>query len=82
MGFNGETLTDVYKSLIRSLLEYSSIVYPCFSVSNLDLLKKIQIRCLKIINRKSKFESSEIIRNLPNYESIEKRFDSLNLNYI
>jgi hypothetical protein len=43
-GLSKKTLTEIYKSLIRSLLEFSSIIYPCFSISNLDLLEKIQFR--------------------------------------
>jgi hypothetical protein len=30
-GLSTETLNNVYNSLIRSLLEYSSIIYPAFS---------------------------------------------------
>jgi hypothetical protein len=51
-GLSIKTLTDVYNSLIRSLMEYSSIIYPCFSSTSIDLLEKIQFKSLKIINRK------------------------------
>ena len=81
-GLSIKTLTSIYKSLIRSLLEYSSIIYPCFSISNLELLEKIQFRCLKIIHGKSKYESNDTIRVSQGYEQLEKRFDSLNINYI
>ena len=81
-GLSIKTLTDVYNSLIRSLMEYSSIIYPCFSSTSIDLLEKIQFKSLKIINRKSKFDSNNYIKNLPNYLSISDRFDNLNLNYI
>jgi len=55
-GLTVKTLNQVYNSLIRSLLEYSSIIYPCFSATNLSLLEKIQFNCLKIINCKSKYK--------------------------
>ena len=81
-GLSVRTLTQVYISLIRSLLEYSSIIYPCISATNLSLLEKVQFKCLKIINRKSKFSSNREIIELDGYQSIEKRFDQLNINYI
>jgi hypothetical protein len=81
-GLSVKTLTNIYKSLIRSLLEYSSIIYPCISQTNLELLEKIQFKCLKIIHKKSKFESNDAIRLLPDYEQIEKRFDYLNISYL
>ena len=83
-GLSVKTLTNIYKSLIRSLLEYSSITYPCISQANLELLEKIQFKCLKIIHKKSKFESNDAIRllPLPDYEQIEKRFDYLNISYL
>ena len=81
-GLSKHTLTQVYNSLIRSLLEYSSIIYPCFSTTNLTLLEKIQFKCLKVINRKSKFSSNSELKNFSDYLSIEERFDDLNLKYI
>ncbi len=59
---SNKTLTDVYNSLIRSLMEYSSIIYPCFSSTSIDLLEKIQFKSLKIINGKSKFDSNNYIK--------------------
>jgi hypothetical protein len=81
-GISIKTLTEVYNSLIRSLMDYSSILYPAFSATNLDFLDKIQFRCIKIRHRKSKYESSGTIKNQPGYMSIAKRFDDLNIWYI
>ena len=81
-GLSIKTLTEVYNSPVRSLMDYSSILYPAFSATNLDLLEKIQLRCIKIIHRKSKYESSDTIKNQPGYLSIAKRFDDLNTRYI
>ncbi len=63
-------------------MDYSSIVYPCIPVKNLNMLEKIQFKCLKIINRKSKYSSNSEISSLSGYVSIEERFDELNLKYI
>jgi hypothetical protein len=46
------------------------------------MLEKLQFRCLKIIQRKSRFESNDFFRKLPDYQSIENRFHYLNTNYI
>ena len=81
-GLTTKTLTDVYNSLIRSLFEYSSIVYPCFSATNIEMLEKMQFKCLKIINKKSKFESNKVIMDIPGYLSLVNRFDNLNISYI
>ena len=81
-GISTKTLMQIYNSLIRSLMEYSSIIYPLFSISNLELLERIQFKCLKIINRKSKYASNIEVKNLDGFVSIEDRFDELNLRYI
>jgi hypothetical protein len=81
-GLKIKTLNQVYNSLIRSLLEYSSIIYPCFSDTSLSLLERIQFKCLKIINRKSKFSSNKEIKEMQDYLSIQDRFDNLNVKYI
>jgi hypothetical protein len=81
-GISPKTLTQVYNSLIRSLLNYSSIIYPRFSTTNLDVLETVQFKCLKIIHKKSKYDSNCLIRSLPDYLSLKDRFDKLNLNYI
>ena len=81
-GLTVKTLNEIFNSLIRSLMEYSSILYPSFSETNIGALEQIQIRSLKIISKTSKFESNETIRKMPNYTSIADRFDKLNVNYI
>ena len=60
-------------------MHYSSILYPAFSATNLDFLEKIQLRCIKIILRKSKYESRDTIKSQPGYLSIANRFDDLNI---
>ncbi len=45
-------------------------------------LERVQFKCLKIIHRRSKFSSNSEIFKLPNYMSIEKRFDQLNIKYL
>ena len=81
-GLSIKTLNNVYNSLIRSLLEYSSIIYPAFSNTNLTILERIQFSCLKIIHKKSKYESNLFIKTQPDFVTIRDRFDTLNKNYL
>jgi hypothetical protein len=81
-GLSAKTLNNVYNSLIRSLLEYSSIIYPAFSDTNLLKLERIQFRSHKIMHRLSKYDSNEYIKAQPEFIPIQIRFDSLNVKYL
>ncbi len=69
----------LYKSLIRSILEYSSIIFPTLSDSNLYKLNVIQNKALKIINKKSVYTSMSKITT--DIESLNNRADKLNRKY-
>jgi hypothetical protein len=45
-------------------------------------LEKIQLRCIKIIHKKSKYESNEIIKSFPGYCTLTNIFDKLNLRFL
>ena len=45
---NNNTLKCIYFSLIRSIIEYNSIIYPLISESNKKRLRAIQIKALRI----------------------------------
>ncbi len=81
-GLSINTLKQLYISLVRSMLEYSSIFYTSLCKSNFDVLEKIQTHCLKTIYRKSKYESNSYIYFLSNFEKLNVRFDTLNTNYL
>ena len=66
-------------SLIRSILEYSSIIFLTLSDSNLYKLNVIQNKSLKIINKKSVYTSMNKITT--NIESLNTRADNLNRKY-
>jgi hypothetical protein len=46
-GLDIDTHVLVYKSLIRSIMEYSAIIWPCLSKANAQALVSIQNNCLK-----------------------------------
>ena len=81
-GLSIKTIKTLFQLLIRSLLDYTSIISPLFSKTRLDMLEKIQFCCLKIILKKSKFESNNLLKETYGYESIEDRFNILNTKYL
>ena len=71
-------LIRIYILLIRSLLDYSSIIYHCLNNENKQKLQKIQNSCLKIIHHKPTFFSTIEIHKLSNLCTLETRFENLN----
>jgi len=49
-----QTLIQIYNVLIRSVIEYSAIIAPIISVTNLNTLQIIQNNALRIILNKPK----------------------------
>ena len=81
-GLSIETRLIIYKSLIRSIMEYSAIIQPCLTSASMQVLNTIQNNCLKIICNKSKYSSTTEILQTVHVEALEFRFDNLNTNYI
>ena len=81
-GLSVKTRELLYQTLIRSVVEYSSILFPCLSTSGRNKIEKIQNNCIKIIHNKSKFSSTTEVLQLTNIVAIEERFNALNLNYL
>ena len=78
-GLSIATLNQIYISLIRSIIEYSSIIYPIISTTNFKKLNIIQNKAIKIINRKPLYSSiANIDTTICN---LYERFDLLNLKY-
>ena len=78
-GLSVATLNQIYISLIRSIIEYSSIIYPIISTTNFKKLNIIQNKAIKIINRKPLYSSiANIDTTICN---LYERFDLLNLKY-
>jgi hypothetical protein len=78
-GLSLNTLNQLYVSLIRSVLEYSAILFPIMSQSAFNKLNSIQNKAVKIINRKSIYSSSSLIKT--SIENLEERFNNLNVRY-
>ena len=79
-GLKTETLNYVYISIIRSVLEYSSLISCNLAKSNLKKILTIQSKAIKIINHKPIYASLREIET--DIISLEDRFEQLNKKYI
>ncbi|XP_046679804.1 uncharacterized protein LOC124367196 [Homalodisca vitripennis] len=46
------TLAILYKTLVRRLLEYCSVVWSPYQVGHIVLLNRVQVRCLRLLGVK------------------------------
>jgi hypothetical protein len=67
---NKETLTNIYKSLIRSIIYYSIYLYDILSETNKLALQRIQNKALRIIHN-IKFDDHISTRQLHEIGQIE-----------
>ena len=67
-GADRDTLDKIYKSLVRSLIDYGSMFYSTASATNLNTLNKIQNNCLRLIlgaRKTSPIISLEVESHIP-----------------
>ena len=79
-----ETLVQVYNVLIRSVLEYSAILAPAISKTNLNTLQVIQNNALRIILKKPILTRTKIsdLHKEANIDMIKDRFNKLRNRYV
>ena len=78
------TLVQIYKSLIRSIIDYSAFLAGFASDSKLTILDRIQNEALRIIFRVKRTDhlSNSKLRKLAKVESIKERMTKLSNKYI
>jgi hypothetical protein len=76
-----KTLINVYKTIMRSVLEYSSILIPHLAQSHITRLQTVQNKALRIIFQNQTDKNIEDLRKQNNLEPIKERFNKLILNY-
>ena len=79
---NSQTLITLYKSLIRSLIDYSLFLFPILTKTNKKKLQSIQNNALTIIFRKNYDYDAQILHDISKIDNLEIRSKQLNLNYI
>jgi hypothetical protein len=79
---SSETLINIYKSLVRSIIEYSSIIIENAARSNFQKLNVIQNNAIRAIFKQPHRSHQETLLDLANLPSISQRFQDLNNNYL
>ena len=75
-----ENQIRIYKSLVRSSLEYASPVM-IMSTNNIERLSGIQYQALKIIYKERLECSSQYLHDISQIEKLEERLFQLTSNY-
>lgn len=76
------TLLQIYKTLVRSLLEYSMFTYPQLNQINKKRMQAIQNNALRVIYHKKFDESVSPLHDELKLPSIEKRAKTLTMEYL
>jgi hypothetical protein len=76
-----ETLKQIYTSLIRSVIEYSTPIYYNISSTSYKKLKAIQNNCIRIIFKLPYDATTTTITETSNIQPLNQRFDGLNIGY-
>ena len=81
---NKNLLVNIYKSLVRSVLDYSSFVISSISHSLIKKLEKIQYEAIGIILRKSVLDkiSATNLREQVGLDSVEDRLNEITRRYL
>jgi hypothetical protein len=77
-----ETLCLVYKSLIRSIIEYSALISSVISETNFKSINAIQNTVLRLIYKLPRDSASEEISAIAQTPTLRERLDTLNMNYL
>ena len=77
-----DILLKIYILLIRSLLDYSSLIYHCLNSENKKKLQLIQNNSLRIILHKPLHTPITDLHRLAKLDTIESRFNKLNRKFI
>lgn len=75
---NSEILVQIYTTLIRSLFDYSSLIYTSLSSENKKKLQLIQNFAFRLIFKKPRFTPIDELHKLANLEKIDSRLTKLN----
>ena len=73
---------NIYKSLIFSIMEYSSILYPLISQSSFKKLEIIQNKAIRISYKCGWRENTSDLLAMAKLDDLKQRFDELNSRYL
>ena len=81
-GLKKSTLVQIYKSLIRSIIEYTGLIYYGFCPEQRRELEVIQNSALTVIFNKKREDGTKNLLKLAGIESIKARICKLNKAYL
>ena len=73
-----KTLLQIYKTLIRTLIDYSFLIFSKISSSNLAKLQAIQNNALRIIYKK---DSVALLHQMAELDTLKQRAVAMKNNY-
>ena len=76
-GASKETLLRVYKSFIRPVIEYGSVVLADCSQFEINKFQILQNRALRVITQRTRMTRIEDLHQMCSIETIKERFDYL-----
>ena len=79
---DNQTQTQIYKSLVRSLIEYSAILFDTLNAKLKNMLNSIQYNALCIIYNKDKSFGNSNLLNLAKIETIGERMNKLKNSFV
>ncbi len=77
-----DTLKKIYFALVRSVLDYSSLIVPVISKTNLKKLQSVQNCAIKIIYKLNYRESTQANHQVSGIKMFKDRAMELNGNYV
>lgn len=79
---NEETIKAIYFSLVRSIIDYNSIIYPLLSKTNQQKINSIQYKSLRISYRQPIKTTTLHLQMIAKTPSINDRINDLNKRYL
>jgi len=76
------TLVNIYKSIVRSIMEYSSIIFHSIAVTNFHKLEVIQNNAIRSIFKLPYLTNQETLLSISHIEGLKERFHNLNHKYL
>ena len=76
-----KTLVSIYRSLIRSVLDYSAFMAPCLSSSMRDAAQALQNKAVRIIFHRPSADHTTDLCRISGLELVETRMTDLNTRY-
>ena len=76
------TLTSIYLALIRSVIDYSSLIMPYLAKTLTKTIQSVQNTALKCIHKMDYTTHTEELVKISGIELIKTRADELNVNFI